>query len=78
MYSRTTFYFEQSFGEDAAGHADRLANVVARVFNLDVCDGQLAGQRHGKTTRLWRLLDREEQDLERRKRSFQLDLFAIL
>lgn len=59
----TTLHLQQGFREDAAGHADRLADVISRVLHLDIGDGQLAAQRHGKTTRLRRLLGGEQQDL---------------
>lgn len=60
----TALHLQQGFGEDAAGHADRLADVISRVLHLDIGDGQLAAQRHRKTTRLGRLLGGEQQDLE--------------
>lgn len=64
VFTLTTFHLKQGFSEDAAGHTDGLADVIARVFNLDVGDGQLTAQWHRETTRLWRLLDREQQDLK--------------
>lgn len=60
----TTLHLQQGFSEDTAGHADRLADVISRVFHLDIGDGQLAAQWHGETARLSWLLGGEQQDLE--------------
>ncbi|TNN52740.1 hypothetical protein EYF80_037044 [Liparis tanakae] len=62
----TAFHLQQGFGQDAAGHTDGLADVVAGVLHLDVGDGELAAQRHGEAARLRRLLDGEQQDLGKR------------
>lgn len=60
----TALHLQQGFSEDAAGHADGLADVVSRIFRLDVGDGQLAAQRHREAARvLWVLLGGEQQDL---------------
>lgn len=64
VFSLTAFHLQQGFSEDAAGHTDGLTDVIPRVFNLDVCDGQLTAQWHRETARLWRLLDWEQQDLK--------------
>lgn len=77
LFTLTALHLQQGFGQDAAGHADRLADVIARVFDLDVRDGQLAAQRHGETTRLWRLLDGEQQDLKRKDITW-ISLFSYL
>lgn len=77
----TTFHLEQGFGQDAAGHTDGLADVIARIFDLDVGDGQLTTQRHRETARLWRLLDWEQQDLEKKTSctlGFLLSFFTII
>lgn len=47
-WTLTALHLQEGFSEDAAGHTDGLADVVARVFHLDVSDGQLAAQRHGE------------------------------
>lgn len=60
----TALHLQQGFGEDATGHADRLADVISRVLHLDISDGQLTAQWYRKTTRLGRFLSGEQQDLE--------------
>lgn len=60
----TALHLQQGFSEDAAGHTDGLADVISRVFHLDISDGQLAAQWHWKTTWLSWLLGGEQQDLK--------------
>lgn len=60
----TTLHLQQGFSEDAAGHADRLADIISRVFHLDISDGQLAAQWHWETAWLSWLLGGEQQDLK--------------
>lgn len=64
LLTLTAFHLEQGFGQDAPGHTDGLADVVARVLDVYVSNGELTAQRHGETTRLGRLLDGEQQDLQ--------------
>lgn len=73
----TTFYLEQGFGQDASSHADGLADVIARVFNLDIIDGQLTTQWHCESSWLWWLLDREQQDLEKKMTTGVVSLFYV-
>ena len=74
VFTLTTLHLQQGFGQDAPSHVDGLADVVARVFDLDIDDGQLPAQRHGETTGLGRLLGREQQDLEEKENIMKIRL----
>lgn len=44
-WARTSFYLQQSLGQDAASHTDSLANVVACIPALHFSDVELASGR---------------------------------
>lgn len=41
MFTLTALHLQQGFGEDAAGHADGLTDIIAGVVHLGAGDGEL-------------------------------------